>query len=707
MHLAIMQSGGSNSQSEAAVRDSLARILASPGFANAIRSRRFLEFVVNQTLAGDSDALKEYTLAIEVFGRKDSYDSREHSAVRVEASRVRTRLAQYYETHGRDEALVIELPKGGYVPRFREREFAPQLAEPLPVERDRKNPALSSRFLWLSLIVVVGIAAATWIFPTRHEKPDAFRYQTVTDSPGEETSPSISADGNTFVYARRERRVWHIFRRVRGQNPVDLTADSPVDNTQPSFSPDGKIVAFRSERDGGGIFVMSSNGESVRRISDFGFNPSWSPDGKSIVCATEPVVRPEQRLGFKSALFVIDVASRRTQQIFAGDAVQPSWSPSGKRIAYWTIQTAGQGMSRDIWTISSDGKNPVSVTADRPLDWCPRWSPDGKHLYFLSDRDGSMNLWRVPIDESSGKVLGALEPQTSPSVDMSVFSFARSEPRMVYENRLITGRLIARDLASGKERAIVTMPPSRQPVGPDVSHDGQWITFYSIGKQEDIYVVRPDGSGLRQLTDDLFQDRGPRWSPDGQTIAFTSNRSGSWQIWMIRPDGSQLRQFTKAPAGAEPIQAVWSPDGRFLAYNRTDGDSVIIDLNAGPTAEPQALSARGFQVRTWSPDGRKLVGQIAGAEKSVAKMIEYDLGSGQTRELGAGNSPSWAPDSKHVLFSRNGGVWQIDVASLKEELLASMEPAILVGQRLSPDQKSIYVGATTIQSDLWIRTPAR
>ncbi len=700
-----MQSEGSNSQSEAEVRDCLARILASPGFANAIRSRRFLEFVVNQTLVGTSDSLKEYTIAIEVFGRKDSYDSREHSAVRVEASRVRTRLAQYYETHGRNETLIIELPKGGYVPRFRERAAEPPPTEPLPLEVPDQKSAHSSRFLWIGMVVVAGIAAATWIFPIHREKPASFQYQALTDSPGEETSPSISADGNTFVYARRERRVWHVFRRVRGHNPVDLTADSPVDNIQPSFSPDGNSIAFRSERDGGGIFVMTTSGESVRRISDFGFNPSWSPDGKSIVCATEPVVRPEQRLGFKSALFVIDVASRRTQQIFAGDAVQPAWSPSGKRIAYWSIQAAGQGMSRDIWTIGADGHSPTPVTTDRPLDWCPRWSPDGKYVYFLSDRDGSMNLWRAPVDESSGKVLGALEPQTTPSIDMSIFAFARTEPRMVYENRLITGRLLAHDLATGKERAVVTMPSSRQPVGPDLSRDGQWLTFYSIGKQEDIYVVRPDGSGLRQLTDDPFQDRGPRWSPDGQTIAFTSNRSGSWQIWLVGPDGSQLRQLTKAAAGAEPIQAVWSPQGRFLAYNRTDGDSVIVDLNAGPTAEPQALSARGFQVRTWSPDGRKLVGQIAGAEKSVARMIEYDLGSGQTRELGAGNSPSWAPDGKHILFNRTGNVWQVDVATLKEEHLATMEPAILVGQRFSPDQKSIYVSATTIESDLWVRTP--
>ena len=61
--------------------------------------------------------------------------------------------------------------------------------------------------------------------------------------------------------------------------------------TQPAYSPDGKRIAFRSERDGGGIFIMGASGESVMRLTDFGYNPSWSPDGKEIVCAMEGVVR--------------------------------------------------------------------------------------------------------------------------------------------------------------------------------------------------------------------------------------------------------------------------------------------------------------------------------------------------------------------------------------------------------------------------------
>ena len=89
-----------------------------------------------------------------------------------------------------------------------------------------------------------------------------------------------------------------------------------------------------------------------------------------------------------------------------GDAVQPSWSPHGHRIAYWGM--AGESAQRDLWTIDPDAVDPtktvVRVNDDAAVDWNPVWSPDGKHLYFGGDADGTLNLWRVPIDERSGDI---------------------------------------------------------------------------------------------------------------------------------------------------------------------------------------------------------------------------------------------------------------------------------------------------------------
>ncbi len=94
------------------------RILASPDFERAGRMKRFLQFVVEETLEDHAQALKEYTIAVEVFERDESFDPMTSALVRVEAGRLRRTLKQYYLTHGRDDEVTIEVPRGGYVPRF-------------------------------------------------------------------------------------------------------------------------------------------------------------------------------------------------------------------------------------------------------------------------------------------------------------------------------------------------------------------------------------------------------------------------------------------------------------------------------------------------------------------------------------------------------------------------------------------------------------
>src|SRR5712692_9157651 len=102
------------------VQKQLERVLASPGFARNERLSRFLRFVVERHLEGRDAEIKESLLAIEVFGRPPDYDPKQDPIVRTEASRLRARLSEYYLGDGKDDALVIDLPKGGYVPVFRQ-----------------------------------------------------------------------------------------------------------------------------------------------------------------------------------------------------------------------------------------------------------------------------------------------------------------------------------------------------------------------------------------------------------------------------------------------------------------------------------------------------------------------------------------------------------------------------------------------------------
>src|SRR5262252_7609983 len=119
------------------VRQQLERVLASPGFARNDRLSGFLRFVVEGHLAGKDRELKESVIAVEVFGRSPGFDSRLDPVVRTEAVRLRARLSDYYLKEGKADPLVIELPKGGYVPRFRE--IAPQ--QPITAHNGEPRPA--------------------------------------------------------------------------------------------------------------------------------------------------------------------------------------------------------------------------------------------------------------------------------------------------------------------------------------------------------------------------------------------------------------------------------------------------------------------------------------------------------------------------------------------------------------------------------------
>src|SRR5205809_288093 len=297
----------------------------------------------------------------------------------------------------------------------------------------------------------------------------------LTDQSGPEYFPSLSPDGKSFVYAGYASGNWDIYlQRVGGKNPINLTKDSPADDTQPAFSPDGERVAFRSERDGGGIFLMGATGESVKRLTNFGFNAAWSPDGKEIACADEGPLDPNVRNNPNSRIWAINVATGERRLVTKEDSIQPNWSPHGTRIAYGGRRNLAQ---RDIWTIPAGGGEAVEVTNDAAVEGSPVWSPDGKYLYFGSDRAGSMNVWRVPIEEKTGKVLGPPEAVTTPSPYSAQLSFSRDGQRMVYSQMVRAANL--QQVGFDPVKETVTGQPvwitqgSRRANAPNLSLDGE------------------------------------------------------------------------------------------------------------------------------------------------------------------------------------------------------------------------------------------
>src|SRR5215471_15566409 len=145
------------------IRAALEKILASPGFANADRISRFLRYTVEETLNGQTDKLKESLLGIDVFGRKPSYDPRVDAVVRTEAVKLRARLREYYESEGREDEVVIDLPKGGYVPAFRHREKPVPAQDPVPAEPPLTHRGRDWRPAAATLIVLAILVASIYL----------------------------------------------------------------------------------------------------------------------------------------------------------------------------------------------------------------------------------------------------------------------------------------------------------------------------------------------------------------------------------------------------------------------------------------------------------------------------------------------------------------------------------------------------------------
>jgi TolB-like protein len=141
-----------------AVRDELERVLGSEVFASAGRHTRLLRYLVERTLAGAGDQLKEYVLGTEVFDRTDSYDPRLDSIVRVEVRRLRNRLEEYYQGQGSGDAVVISIPRGSYVPTFTER--APEPVTVTPSRPASRSKARSGTMVVAAAVLILLIIAA-------------------------------------------------------------------------------------------------------------------------------------------------------------------------------------------------------------------------------------------------------------------------------------------------------------------------------------------------------------------------------------------------------------------------------------------------------------------------------------------------------------------------------------------------------------------
>jgi Tol biopolymer transport system component len=614
------------------------------------------------------------------------------------------------------ERVLAKVPSAAIPPSTPTAEVTPEPSAAAPARQSRW-------YYWMAAFgMVCGMVFAMYyVFfdGGKSDRPTAplptqLSHKQLTSQPGVEQIPSLSPDGEWILYSGQGPEHQDIFlQSVGGQKPFNLTEDSGADNLQPAFSPDGESIAFHSSREGGGIFVMGRTGEAVRRVTREGFNPSWSPDGTHLVYSTESEGLNPLNWEGRSSIWVADVATGEARQLVESDGVVPKWSPNGERITF--VSRMGDLIQMDIVTVPAEGGERVPVTIDKATDWGPAWSPDGRYIYFASDRSGSMNLWRIAIDQESGEPRGEPEPLTTPATYLAHPTLSGDGTRLAYTSVLMTQNVQRLLLEPGT--ALPTNGPEWVTTGSiqfssvDISADGEWVVFYTRARPEgNLYVARIDGSGLRQLTGDESMDRVPRWSPDGEWVAFFSDRSGSLQIWKIRRDGSDLQQLTESTPNIGLL--AWSPDGERIAGMSglgKDNRTIVFDVNRSWSEQtPEVLpliedDGPQMVVTSWSPDGSMLTGQ-AGFPGTGVMVYSFETGSYE-RLTDFGEWPAWLPDSRRLVFVYEGKkLFVVDSETKETQEIFSVPRDVIGPPRISGDGTRVVFSRRVTESDIWLLT---
>ena len=602
--------------SDSAVRAQLDRILGSAVFSRSQQLRRFLTFIVEQTLTGQGHTLKEAVLAHEVYGKGLDFDGGTDPVVRVDARRLRDKLREYYE--GRSDPVVISLPKGSYVPVFEANSAspthtAPQVVLPeLQASRPVTNPS-RARLVVVAVALVAAVMAVVLAWRALRPADAPAQLLPLASYPGVEGPPALSPDGNLVAFAwsgEVESGPTDIYVKAVGSEALQRLTDTPDSESGPAWSADGQSIAF--VRDGSNrhaVLIMSRLGGTEREVSASGTHVAWAGDSKSVL------IRDREGNTGPFGIYQVFLDTLERRRLTQAPVGIGDWkfevSPDGKTLGFIRYNRAGIG---DLYVVPITGGEPRLVSNWNASIHGLSWTPDSREIVYSVEEPGAGRLWRIDANISrpgrgapiAGIPAAAMNPSISrPTPGRPARLAFQTITRdfdihmMNLEGRLLDDIIDSRPFAnSTRIEASSRFSPdasriafvSHRSGGPEIwvagrdgstpqqvtslgspeisvggwSPDGALITFdAAIDGNTDVYVVGTDGGHLHRVTSEASVDGVPSWSADGRWIYFSSTRAGVVpDVWRISRDGGEAIQMTRN-GGFEPQE---SSDGRYLFY---------------------------------------------------------------------------------------------------------------------------------------------
>jgi Tol biopolymer transport system component len=419
-----------------------------------------------------------------------------------------------------------------------------------------------------------------------------------TSFPGQKSGPAFSPDGNQIAFAwdgGGEDRPGIFAKLIDSGTPLRLTSNF---DAAPVWSPDGGYVAFARSGSEDGIYRVPALGGPERKLTNRAGHFDWSPDGRMLAVedSDSPLAAP--------SIFLVTIETGEERRLTTPQAgsfgdTYPAFSPDGRTVAF--IRSPNSQVS-DIHLVSVTGGEPRRLTYDNLfLTSKLAWSVDGRDIIFSSPRGGLYSLWQVQVSGGPPRrVVGAGEDAISPAVSMRGGRLA-----YIYQKRDTNiWRAPGPSSKAKAEAPVMLISSTRKDDGMQFSPDGKRIVFTSdrSGSYE-IWASTSDGQNPIKLTNFGGSHTGtPRWSPDGTRIALDSRPEGHSSIYVVGLDGSNLRRLTIGTA--EDVLPSWSRDGRWIYFgSRRSGDWEVWKIPA-EGGEAAQVTRNGGEEAFESPDGQ-------------------------------------------------------------------------------------------------------